>query len=130
VKGATQENTKMKIEIHHVNETKIAEVISEVNVINKIEDGLDLLGNLNYQGIDRMIVHEKNITPDFFDLKSGIAGEILQKFSTYRVRLAIVGAFSKYTGKSLKDFIFESNKGRHINFVSSREEALQILSSK
>lgn len=120
----------MKIEIHHVNETKIAEVISEVIIINKIEDGLDLLGSLYYQGVDRMIVHGKNITPEFFDLKSGIAGEILQKFSTYRVRLAIVGDFSKYTGKSLKDFIFESNKGRHINFVSSRKEALKILSNK
>jgi hypothetical protein len=74
----------MEIETHNINETKIAEVISEVNIINKIEDGLDLLGNLYYQGFDKIIIHEKNITPDFFDLKSGIAGEILQKFSTYR----------------------------------------------
>ena len=99
----------MKIETHNINETKIAEVISEVNIINRIEDGLDLLGNLYYQGFDKIVIHEKNITPDFFDLKSGIAGDILQKFSTYRIRLAIVGDFSKYTSKSLNDFIFESN---------------------
>lgn len=120
----------MKIETHHINETKIAEVISEVNIINKTEDGLDLLGNLYYQGFDKIIIHEKNITPDFFDLKSGIAGEILQKFSTYRIRLAIVGNFSKYASKSLNDFIFESNKGRHINFVSTCSEAIKNLSTK
>ena len=121
---------KMIIETHNINETKIAEVISDVYVINKFEDGLDLLGNLYYQGFDKIVIHEKNITPDFFDLKSGIAGEILQKFSTYRIRLAIVGDFSKYTSKSLKDFIFESNKSRHINFLSTCSEAIKILSTK
>lgn len=120
----------MKIETHNINDITIAEVISEVNIINKIEDGVDLLGNLYYQGFDKIIIHEKNIAPDFFDLKSGIAGEILQKFSTYRVRLAIVGDFSKYTSKSLKDFIYESNKGRHVGFVSSCAEAIKILSGK
>jgi len=120
----------MKIETHNINETKIAEVISEVNIINKIEDGIDLLGNLYYQGFDKIVIYEKDITPDFFELKNGIAGEILQKFSTYRVRLAIVGDFTKYTSKSLNDFIYESNKGQHINFVSSKAEAIKILSNK
>ncbi|MFY9171960.1 MAG: DUF4180 domain-containing protein [Petrimonas mucosa] len=120
---------QMKNETHQINETQIAEVISEVNVINRIEDGLNLLGTLYYQGFDKIILHEKNITPDFFDLKSGIAGEILQKFSNYRVRLAIVGDFTKYGSRSLKDFIVESNKRRDINFVSTSAEAIKILSA-
>jgi len=120
----------MKIETHDINETKIAEVISADNVINNASDGLDLLGNLYYQDFDKIIIHEENITPDFFDLKNGIAGEILQKFSNYRVRLAIVGDFSKYTSKSVNDFIYESNKGRQINFVASLSEAIKVLSNK
>jgi hypothetical protein len=118
----------MKIEAHNINDTNIAEVISEANVINKVEDGIDLLGNLYYQGFDRIIIYEKNITPVFFDLKTGIAGEILQKFSNYRVQLAIVGDFTKYNSKSLNNFIYESNKGRLINFVSTLTEALGVLS--
>lgn len=120
----------MKIEAHNINDTRIAELISNDTIINNTEDGLDLLGNLYYQGYDRIVINEKNITPDFFDLKNGIAGEILQKFSTYRVRLAIVGDFSKYTSKSLRDFIFESNKSRHIIFVPSMTEAIKIFSAK
>lgn len=119
----------MRIETHHLNEIKIAEITSDEFIIITTEDGLDLLGNLYYQGFDKIVLNEKNITPDFFDLKNGIAGEILQKFSTYRVRLAIVGDFSKYTSKSLNDFIFESNKGKHINFVTSTIEAIKILST-
>ncbi len=119
----------MKIEAHNINDIAIAELISNKTIIHKVEDGLELLGNLYYQGFDRIIINEKNISPDFFDLKSGIAGEILQKFSNYRVRLAIVGDFSKYANKSLKDFIFESNKHRHINFVATTTDAIQILST-
>jgi hypothetical protein len=118
----------MTIETHLINDNKIAELISDDIIINNSSEGLDLLGNLYYQGFDRIIIYEKNITPAFFDLKTRIAGEILQKFSNYRVRLAIVGDFSKYNSKSLADFIFESNKGKHVGFVESIGDAVRMLS--
>jgi hypothetical protein len=118
----------MKIATHKINEIKIAEVTSDKIIINSTQDGLDLLGNLYYQGFDKIIVYEENITPDFFDLKNGIAGEILQKFSNYRIKLAIIGDFAKYTtkSKSIHDFIYECNKGKHVNFVSTLEEGLNF----
>ena len=118
----------MKIETHVLNNTKIAEVISDALVIKTSEDGLDLLGNLYYQDFDKIIIQEQHITPDFFDLKNGMAGEILQKFSNYRVRLAIVGNFTAYPGKSIQDFIYESNTREQINFVNTVTEALKVLS--
>ncbi|MPR36164.1 DUF4180 domain-containing protein [Salmonirosea aquatica] len=117
----------MKIEDHTLNSIKIAEVLSEESIIKTAEDGLDLLGNLYYQGFDGIILYEKNIVPEFFDLKNGMAGEILQKFSNYRVRLAIVGDFTAHTGNSIRDFMYESNKGRQVAFVGSTDEALQKL---
>jgi len=118
----------MEIIRHTLNNQEIAEVISNDRIWNSIEDSTDLMGDIYYQGYDRLIIHEKNIHPDFFDLKTKMAGEILQKFSTYRVKLAIVGNFSKYESKSLKDFIFESNKGKLVNFVDDIEKALVFLS--
>jgi hypothetical protein len=63
-------------------------------------------------------------------LKNGLAGEVLQKFSNYRVRLVILGDFSQFDSKSLKDFIRESNKGKLINFLQSRDEAISKLTVK
>lgn len=119
----------MEIKSHNINDTKIAEVISDKIIINSADDSLDLLGNIYYQGFEKLIIHEKNITPDFFDLKNGLAGEILQKFSNYRMRLTIIGDFEKYNSKSLKDFIFESNKSKQINFVGSLAETLEKFTS-
>ncbi|KPE52460.1 DUF4180 domain-containing protein [Chryseobacterium indologenes] len=118
----------MKIIDHSIRSVKIAEIIADEMIISSAEDGLDLLGDLYYQGFDKVIIYEKNIAPDFFDLKTGIAGEILQKFSNYRMGLAIVGDFSPYESKSIRDFIFESNKTKHINFAETLEDALKKLS--
>lgn len=117
----------MKIAVHEQGTQKIAEVIADDILMSNAEEGLQLMVDLYYQDFDKVIVHEQNIHPEFFDLKTKLAGEILQKFSTYRVRLAIVGDFGKYPGKSIKDFIFESNKGRQINFLSSVAEAKEKL---
>lgn len=119
--------TAMKLEVLTISQTEIVEVIAEDWVIQNEADGLDLLGNIYYQGYDQVMVHARNITPEFFDLKTKLAGEILQKFATYRVRLMIIGDFSIYDSQSLKDFIFESNKGRHVHFFESKEEALRAI---
>jgi hypothetical protein len=117
----------MEIVTHNYNGKKIAEVISEIVLIQNASDSLDLLGNIYYQDFGKIILHQKNLTSEFFDLKNGLAGEMLQKFSNYRVRLAIVGDFSSYTSKSSIDFMFESNKMGQINFVKSVDEALTVL---
>lgn len=116
----------MIIKDHHVNHTKVAEIVADSVVLQDVEGALDLIGNLAYQGYEKIILHEKNIIPQFFDLKTKLAGEILQKFDQYRMPIVIIGDFSKYHSASLNDFILESNRGNHINFFPSLEAALNL----
>lgn len=109
-----------------VNDITIIEVSSS-SVVNNLEDALEVIGSAYYQGVDKIIFHEKGLNPSFFDLKSGLAGEILQKASNYRVKLAIVGDFLKCTSESLKAFIKESNRGSQVNFVPSKSDAIKKL---
>lgn len=117
----------MKVNSHNLTKCLTAELSSDQLIIKNIEDTTDLIGNLYYQGFGGVIIYEKNIVPDFFDLKTGIAGEILQKFSNFQIRLVIVGDFSQVKSKSLKDFIRESNRGNLVNFVDSLAEAFTKL---
>lgn len=118
----------MELNIFHINNIPIAELKDSSVVINTVQDAVELLGNCRYQGADRIIISKDQIIPEFFDLKTKIAGEILQKFSNYQVQVAIVGDYSGFTSKSLKDFIFESNKGKLVSFVGSIDEAKSRLS--
>lgn len=114
----------MDIITHHKNGIQIAEVLTNTVFINTADDGAQLLHELYYQGFDGIILKTTQLSPDFFDLKTGLAGEILQKFSNRRTRLTIIGDFDDIESKSLRDFIFESNKGKLINFVTSVDDAL------
>ena len=109
----------MQIVAYNTDNINTAELISDDLLIVNPQDTLQLIVDMYYQSYDRIVVHEKNISPEFFDLKTGLAGEILQKFVNYKMRLVIVGDFEEYSSQSLRDFIFESNKGRQINFVKS-----------
>ena len=101
----------------------VAEVAANDMLLTVPEDANDLLGNAYYQGFDGMIISADKISPRFFDLKTRLAGEILQKFSTFQMRLAIVGDFSTFTSESLKSFIYESNRGGLIHFSPTTADA-------
>lgn len=108
--------------------SEIAVVSSDAVCISDVQSALDLMMSVSYEtGSHSIIINKEAIIEDFFVLSTRLAGEILQKFSTYQFKLAIVGDFSDYTSKPLKDFIYESNNGKDIFFVSSEEEAIKKL---
>jgi len=113
--------------IFHENGKTIAEITEDNPLISEVQDMLDLMGDCGVHDCSRIIIREAGLHPDFFRLHTGLAGEILQKFSTYNFRLAIIGDYTKFTSKNLQDFIHESNKGNRIFFVRDFEEALKKL---
>lgn len=88
-----------------------------------IANGSDVLGLIYSREEDNIIIRKQNIVPGFFDLATGIAGDVVQKLVNYRRRVAVVGDFTQIASKSLRDFIYESNKRGNIFFVASVEEA-------
>ena len=109
------------------NEITLAEILPGTDMVNNPQDMLDLMADAGYNGSRGIIIHSDSLHPDFFDLKSKLAGEILQKFSNYRMKLAIIGDFSGYASKSLHDFIRESNQRGIICFVDSLQKAIEML---
>lgn len=89
---------------------------------------MDLLATMRYEsGCSAMILFQEQLDESFFRLSSGLAGEVLQKFVNYHMKLGIVGDFSGYTSKPLQDFIRESNAGRQICFQPDEGAALAWL---
>ncbi len=119
----------MDLKTMKINDAEIAVINSNQVCISDGQTALDFMMSVNYEtGCRSIVINKAAITEDFFVLSTRLAGEILQKFINYQFKLAIVGDFSGYTSKPLKDFIFESNNGRDIFFVSSENEAIEKLS--
>ena len=97
-------------------------------VIKDAQSALDVLMSAKYDiGTKNIVIDKKLVAEDFFILSKGLAGEILQKYVNYGGRIAIYGDYSHYTSKPLKDFIYESNKGKDVFFVATQDEAVEML---
>lgn len=95
-----------------------------------MQSALDLMATVRYElDSNLIIVNKSEVSEAFFDLKTRLAGEVLQKFINYQTKIAIIGDYSGYTSKSLKDFIYESSNGNDIFFVQDVEQAIEKLSS-
>ena len=109
----------------------VAVIESREAIIKDAASAIDLMMTVKYEtGCDKIALNKEALIPEFFILSKQIAGEVLEKFITYQMRLAIYGDFSKYTSKPLKDFIYESNRGKDIFFVESQEQALRRLGAE
>lgn len=118
----------MNIRISEKESSIVAIIESPDILINNPQDALDLMATIAHlYGCNKMVISESSITKSFFDLKTGIAGDILQKYTNYNIKIAIVGNFENYNSKSLKDFIFESNQGNQVFFLPDENAAIVRL---
>jgi hypothetical protein len=76
-----------------------------------------------------ILLTENDLSPEFFDLRSGLAGELFQKFTNYRLRIAIVLQNPKAYGERFSELAFEHRSHNLIRFTSSNDEAKAWLLS-
>lgn len=118
----------MNISVDIRNNSKVAIVESDEILISDVQEALDLMASIQYtEECHKILMRKSNMTEDFFELKTRLAGEILQKFTNYQVKIAIVGDFDVYDSNSLRDFIYECNQGSSFFFFKERGAALDAL---
>jgi len=87
-------------------------------------DAVDLISKAWEHRAVLIAIPTGRLDDDFFRLSTRIAGEIIQKFLIYGLRVAIVGDISRHLNESsaLRDFVYESNRGYHVWFLPNLEE--------
>ena len=121
----------MKTEIIQKNNVSIAVLYSGEPLITDVSSALDLIMTVKHEtGCASIALNKEAVTEDFFVLRTCLAGEILQKFINYGVRFALYGDFSGYTSKPLRDFMYESNRGRDVYFQPDAASAVEKLTGQ
>ena len=95
-------------------------------------DAVDIVGAALSQRCKLVVVSVERLDDAFFSLKTRIAGEIIQKFVNYELRLAIIGDIARHLEAStaLRDFVFETNRGSQVWFLADRGELERRLGAK
>lgn len=87
-------------------------------------DAVELIGEAASHRADLVAIPAERLDDGFFALETRIAGEIIQKFVNYRLRLAILGDVSRHLSESssLRAFVHEANEDRQVWFVADLAE--------
>ncbi|MEV4842657.1 DUF4180 domain-containing protein [Micromonospora matsumotoense] len=93
------------------------------------DDATDVIGAALGHGVELVVLPVRRLAVEFFTLRTGVAGEVVQKFVNYRLRLAVVGDISGHVTRStaLRDFVVEANRGRQLWFVDTSAELEERL---
>lgn len=79
-------------------------------------------------GSEGLVLTENDLAKEFFDLHSGLAGELFQKFTNYKLRVAIVLPDPEAYGERFRELAYEHMSHSLIRFVRSNAEAKAWLS--
>jgi hypothetical protein len=96
--------------------------------IRSLQDISDALGAC--LGAGGLILTEHDLSREFFDLRSGLAGEFFQKFINYQLRVAIVLPDPEAYGERFGELAYEHRSHSMIRFVPSIEGANAWLSGE
>lgn len=99
--------------------------------IDSRQGALDVIGDALGLGATLIAIPVVRLAPAFFDLRTGLAGEIAQVAVNYRQKLAVIGDISEHADRSnaLRDWVIECNRGNDLWFVATVEELRDRLAS-
>lgn len=101
------------------------EINPDNQIINKEQDLLDIIGFCFDNR--KLIIHQNNLDPKFFDLSTKFAGDILQKLVNYQIKTAFIIDTKSIKSEKFKELIYETNGNDDYRFFDSKEAALEWL---
>jgi hypothetical protein len=92
-------------------------------------EAVDLIGYALQEGAGLVVIPVARLDPRFFTLRTGVAGEVVGKFASYRIRLAIVGDIGPHVERSptLRALVNESNRGGQLWFIDDVADLAEHL---
>lgn len=138
-----EEKKSMNYKLVETENTKYIELVSSENPIRTGQDALDVIALCGEHDSNLLMLHSQALSDEFFSLKTGVAGEVLQKFVNYSIKAAIVipglhdnqgsGASSSAAEKAkvgkFRELVLEANRGSQYRVFSEKEEAEKWLLS-
>ncbi len=114
----------MKTAVLASNGTRILECLEP---IGSTGDALELVSACIEHDATRLLIDDRQLPPAFFELRSGFAGEFVQKLVNYRMQLAVVFSDVSKHGERFEQFVGEARRGRGFRAFDDRETALAWL---
>lgn len=114
---------KMNYQVNEIENKKYIELISVKEPLRNENDALDLIALCWEHEAYSIMLHSLVLSPDFFDLKTTFAGNFIQKFINYNIKVVAIFPPELVQKGRFKELALETNKGNHFRMYETKEEA-------
>lgn len=106
-----KETRKMQFQLVEKTNGKYLECVSAATPLGTEQDALDLVALCGENETHFLIIHAAALSGDFFKLRTGVAGRMLQKLINYRVKIALVLTDAQVIKGKFAEMLAESHRG-------------------
>lgn len=106
------------------------ECLDEMGPLASDQDALDLVGLCLGYDTHRLMLHAHHLSPAFFDLKTGLAGSVMLKFSNYHIKVVAVVTPAQVGSSRFAEMAMESNHSNAFGVFYARKQAEDWLMSE
>ena len=119
----------MPLRFYELHGVRVLECAADEKRLRTYNDAVEIIGKSFENRATLVLIPAECLDDEFFQLRTRIAGELIQKFVQYGRRLAIVGDISRHLAESsaLRAFVLEANRGKEVWFLATRKELDQRL---
>jgi PadR family transcriptional regulator, regulatory protein AphA len=113
--------------VEHAQNNYIACLVDGGKIENE-NDALDLVGICGEHQAHRLLLHGENLTDDFYNLRTGLAGAVLQKFVNYYIKTAIILPLERANQGRFGEMVLEANRSnRGFHVFQEEDKAVEWL---
>lgn len=125
----TGETTKMDAVLKSSNGKAYIDLTASGSSISRESDLNEILSLCYYHKSNFILLNDQNLSEEFFNLHSGLAGAAMQKFANYQVKVAMHLPHNADKSERFKELMYEMSKSSHFRFYDNREAAENWLTS-
>lgn len=117
----------LHLKVCRIGDLRYVQSRTSEQFITSSRDFLDLLAWGYEHGSHLFMLEESNFHSGFYDLRTGVAGDVFQKLVNYGGRMAILGTFRMIPSGKFRELISESNRGDRVRFAGDQTDAIRWL---
>jgi hypothetical protein len=111
---------RMNYKVVEQGSKKYIECVPSVKCIENERDALELVAICGENDTNRFMLYAENLTEDFYQLRTSVAGDILQKFVNYYIKGVAVLTPELVNQGRFREMVIEANRGRHFHVFYER----------
>jgi Domain of unknown function (DUF4180) len=102
-------------------------ILECIGSIVGLDDALSIVSASYETNTNRVLLRDRQLPAEFFELQTGFAGEFIQKLVNYKIVVACVFEQGRPFSERFREYVAEAKRGRQFRSFANEGDAIAWL---